>query len=78
MAKKKAVSQYLGGAYHSTKAHALKKGACAVCKRSGADLKAGGCPGYTTAADLIDWTRPLPVVAVQQNAKRKRGRGARA
>lgn len=30
-------------------------GACRLCLRDGAELKAGPCPGYQTAAEYIDW-----------------------
>lgn len=73
--KTKPVSHYLGVASKG-KAHAIKKGKCALCKRTGGDLQQP-CPGYVTAGELVDWTQPLPMAravtsAVKQTRKQRK------
>lgn len=41
--------------------HDIRKGVCESCKRKGAELRAP-CPGYKTAGECVDWTKPLPKV----------------
>lgn len=49
--------------------HEVAKGACAVCGRSGSELKAS-CPGYRTAAEYIkDWSRK-PTPAAKKGGKK--------